>query len=751
MALPYGWLAMGVAALVSLSACVAPQAPPTHTPTAVARADMRPVAPAPVPIPSPLAPQPVTETHWGTPVVDPFRFLEEVKRPEVQQWMRAQADAAEGNLARIPGRQALLDRIAIIEAAAGGNVSTAVRTQSGALFYLRRNPGENQFKLILRESSDAAERVLIDPETETRAAGDGQPRAIMDFSPSHDGRLLAYSMQAGGGEIGVLRVMDISSGRQLIEPIDRIRYAGVNWLEDGGGFFYARLVEGFDKLPPDKRFGDRTAHFRSLGAAATERPVLSQSRTPELQLPTYAWPWVSELPGRGVALAWIGLGVERNVQLAQADLRAVTEGRATWRNWVTVSDQVQGIAVTRQWVYLRSAKGAPRYQILRLPSDRLDVSQAEVVVPQGEGVIAQMSAAADALYFTRREGVNTALYRLPHAPGARPERVSLPVQGEVELRAAHHLQPGVIFSLGSWTQASKPYAYDPAKALVQRLTLAADGPFDLPTDLVAREVLITSHDGTQVPLSIVSRKDVKLDGNNPTILYGYGAYGSTDDPFFSARIYAWLERGGIWATAHVRGGGVFGKAWHDAGQKTTKHNTWKDAIAAGEWLVREGYTRSSQMAIFGGSAGGIFVGRAITERPDLFGVAVPSVGVMDVVRMETSANGVANIPEFGTVKKEDEFRGLLAMSSYHQIKDGTKYPAIMATHGVNDIRVDVWQSAKFVARAMQASTSGKPILMRLEYDSGHGQGSTRAQSQVRSADMYSFMLWQMGEPGFQPR
>jgi prolyl oligopeptidase len=244
MAPPVVWRAMGVTALIGLSACVAPLATPSPAAASAAPADMHRTVPAPVPIPGPLAVQPVTETHWGTPVVDPFRFLEDVKPPEVQQWLRAQADAAQGNLARIPGRQALLDRIATIEAAAGGNVSTTVRTQSGALFYLRRNPGENQFKLILRESPDAVERVLVDPETETRTAGDGQPRAIMDFSPSHDGRLLAYSIQAGGGEIGVLRVIDIATGRQLIEPIDRIRYAGVSWLEDGSGFFYGRLVDG---------------------------------------------------------------------------------------------------------------------------------------------------------------------------------------------------------------------------------------------------------------------------------------------------------------------------------------------------------------------------------------------------------------------------------------------------------------------------------------------------------------------------
>jgi prolyl oligopeptidase len=216
-------------------------------------------------------------------------------------------------------------------------------------------------------------------------------------------------------------------------------------------------------------------------------------------------------------------------------------------------------------------------------------------------------------------------------------------------------------------------------------------------------------------------------------------------------VYAWLERGGVWATAHVRGGGVFGKAWHDAGKKATKPNTWKDAIAAGEWLVEKGWTSKSKMAIYGGSAGGIFVGRAITERPDLFAAAIPAVGVMDAVRMEASANGVANVPEFGTIKKEDEFKALLEMSSYHHLRDGVRYPAVMLVHGVNDIRVDVWQSAKFASRLATLGAGGKPVLMRLEYDSGHGQGSTRAQAQVRTTDIWSFLLWQFGDPAFQPR
>jgi len=263
--------------------------------------------------------------------------------------------------------------------------------------------------------------------------------------------------------------------------------------------------------------------------------------------------------------------------------------------------------------------------------------------------------------------------------------------------------------------------------------------------------MVKSHDGVEVPLSILARTGVKLDGSNPTILYGYGAYGITDDPFFNPRIYAWLERGGVYAVAHVRGGGAFGAEWHMAGRRATKPNTWKDAIAAAEWLVANRYTAPGKLGIYGGSAGGIFVGRAITDRPDLFAAAVPVVGWFDAIRIETSANGVANIPEFGTVKNEDEFRALLEMGAYNHVKQGTAYPGVMLVHGVNDIRVDVWQSTKMASRLMSATTSGRPVLLRLEYDSGHGQGSTREQLQARTADVFAFMLWQFGVPEFQPR
>src|SRR5688572_2087190 len=254
-----------------------------------------------------------------------------------------------------------------------------------------------------------------------------------------------------------------------------------------------------------------------------------------------------------------------------------------------------------------------------------------------------------------------------------------------------------------------------------------------------------------VPLSIVHKKGIKLDGRNPTMLIGYGSYGITYDAGFDPVRIAWLERGGVYAVANIRGSSAYGEEWYKAGYKATKPNPWKDFIACAEYLVKQKYGSSSTLGILGGSAGGITVGRAVTERPDLFAAAVPIVGMLDFVRLHVMPIGPVNVPEFGDIRKEEEFKGLLAMSAYHHVKGGTKYPAILLQHGVNDTRVNVGQSNKMAARLMAASTSGKPILLDLEYDSGHGQGSTKSQRQKQIAHYYAFLLWQAAHPDFTPR
>jgi prolyl oligopeptidase len=264
-------------------------------------------------------------------------------------------------------------------------------------------------------------------------------------------------------------------------------------------------------------------------------------------------------------------------------------------------------------------------------------------------------------------------------------------------------------------------------------------------------VQVKSHDGVMVPLTIIHKTGLKLDGSSPALVSGYGSYGFGSNVNFNPVDLAWLERGGVRAIAHIRGGGEHGKQWHLAGQKLNKPNTWKDFIACAQYLVDQKYTSKQKLAGQGGSAGGITIGRAITERPDLFAAALINVGALDAVRFETTMNGPPNVPEFGTVKTEDGFRGLFAMSAYHHVKDGEKYPAVMLTHGVNDPRVDPWMSAKMCARLQKATASNKPVLFRVDYVAGHGIGSTRAQQEQLTADQWAFLLWQTGAPGFQPQ
>jgi prolyl oligopeptidase len=343
------------------------------------------------------------------------------------------------------------------------------------------------------------------------------------------------------------------------------------------------------------------------------------------------------------------------------------------------------------------------------------------------------------------------ILRVPMDGKGEPAPVPLPFEGDVPWMASDVRIDGLWFFETGWVRYGAIYRFDPATRRTTDTGFQPKGRFDEPRDVVATEVAVRSHDGVPVPLSIVHRKGLKRDGRSPTMLYGYGAYGISELPGFDPSLLPWLERGGVLAVAHVRGGGENGQEWYEAGKKATKPNTWKDAIACGEWLVAHGYTTPRLLSIRGGSAGGILVGRSITDRPDLFGAALDHVPVSDTIRMEFSANGVPNVPEFGSVGTEEGFRALHAMSSYHWIKDGVAYPAVLVTTGANDPRVDAWQAAKMAARLQAASSSGKPVLLRVDYDAGHGMGSTKRQAYEETADSFAFLLWQAGLKEFQPR
>jgi prolyl oligopeptidase len=460
------------------------------------------------------------------------------------------------------------------------------------------------------------------------------------------------------------------------------------------------------------------------------------------------WSYVFAVRGSRYAVGVVHAGVQRDVALYAAPLETVGKPGTPWTRICDFPDRVTRFAVKGDEIYLLTYRDSNRFSILRTSLAAPDLKRAATVVAPSERVLVNLEAARDGLYFEARDGTVKRLMRLAWGAAA-PAEVRLPLEGAARILAGSADLDGVHFMHAAWTRAAQLYASDAAGSAANT-GLQPLGPFDAPAGFVTTEVKVKSHDGALVPLSITHRRDVKLDGSNPTLLYGYGSYGFSEEPNFQVMRLAWLERGGVYAVANVRGSSVYGYDWYKAGYKSTKPNTWKDFIACAEFLIAQRYTSSARLGIQGGSAGGILVGRAMTERPDLFAAVVPVVGLLDAVRAETTANGVPNIPEFGTVAREDEFRALLAMSSYHHVKDATAYPAVLLLHGVNDPRVDYWHSSKMAARLMAASTSRKPILLNLDFEAGHGVGSTRLQRQKNTADTYAFLLWQMGQPAFQP-
>ena len=697
---------------------------------------------------APVAPiRDVTDTYFGVAVPDPYRYLEDIKNPEVEAWMKAQAAFTRTSLDRILGRQRLLKRIAELGDAAPARVS-GVQVNNGHYYYLKRRANENIAKLYVRAGLSAKERLLVDPEAVKANAG--AHFALDYFAPSYDNHYLAYGISQGGSEESVLHVVDVATGKETGEAIDRAQFGPPSWTEDNK-LLYNRLQKlGSDAPKADKYLKSRV-YVHAIGTdAEKDSAILGPGLAPDIVMDPLATPFASTAPGSPHVLGIVGNGNQREVGLYLASAAAIAKGAPVWRRIAGLDDEITDATLIGNILYLLTHKNAPHFKVLRLDLANPDLASAAVVVPPSEAVITGIAAGKDALYVRRMSGGISDLLRLEHAAGAKAIAVKLPFAGDIDALAADPRQPGVVFNTGTWTRFGGYYAYDPKSGSVVDTKLQPQGRYDHPDDLVATEVKVKSHDGALVPLSIVHRRGLKLNGTNPTILYGYGAYGISQTPFFRPQYLAWFEQGGVFAVAHVRGGGENGEEWYKGGYQQTKPNTWRDAIACAEWLVAQGYTSPSRLAIEGGSQGGIYVGRAITERPELFGAAIDQVPVSDAVRSSFETNGELDKTEMGTTETEAGFRALLAMSPYHHIKDGVKYPAVLVVTGINDPRVDAWQAAKMAARLQAATASGKPILLRVDFDAGHGYGSTKKQRNEELADTLAFLLWQFGAKDYVP-
>jgi prolyl oligopeptidase len=680
----------------------------------------------------------VTDTYFGQKIVDPYRWMEDSKNADFVAWMKAQADYTRNHLDRLPMRADLLKRLE--ELSDTGVRVSGVQRAGGYYFYYRVAPGENDRRLYVREGFKGAERLLLDPD---KLSEPGKRYSIDSYNPSFDGKYVSYTISVGGSEMGEMRVVETASGKDLGERIDRARFGAGAWLPDNHSFLYNRLQKLSDGAPATELYQKSRVYLHMLGTSPDrDIAVFGYEVNPAIKMETTPLPFAYVPIGSKYVIALVNSGVSPNSEYYFTTVDKLTQTPIPWRKFVSLDDEVANLDFHGDDVYLLTYKNTPRYKIVHINLAQPDIAKADTIFPASAAVVTAAGAAKDAVYVQTLDGGVGKLWRVDYKNGA-PQLIKLPYDGTANIGWTDQLNEGLLFGLTSWTKSAAYFAYNPATQKATDTTLIPPIPIDM-SSIDAVSVKAKSYDGTLVPLVILSRKGLKRDGTNPTLMIGYGAYGIVNtEPFFASGYLPWLERGGILAFAGVRGGGEYGEEWHLAGKEKTKPNTWKDFIACAEYLINEKYTSAAHLAGEGGSAGGILIGNSIAERPDLFGAAVDAVGVNDAVRAETTSNGVPNIPEFGSTKTEEGFKALLEMDAYLKIKDGVKYPAVLLVTGINDPRVEPWMSAKMAARLQTATTSGKPVLLRVDYDAGHGFGSTKRQRNEQNADIYAFLFDQL--------
>ncbi|NTV01579.1 MAG: prolyl oligopeptidase family serine peptidase [Chlorobiaceae bacterium] len=688
------------------------------------------------------------ETICGQKVADPYRPLENLRDPRVQQWFHQESDRARAALDAIPGRAGLVAKMVEFDSRRSAKAYNLSITDNDRYFYLKQTPADETGKLFFRNGFKGRERELFDPSAFSDGTETGY--VISSVTPNIDGSKVAVAVSANGSENSILLVMEVGSGRIYPERIDRCWFASPSWLPDGESFLYNRLNPG-SLHDREREKNSRIFLHRAGSDPAADIEVFSRTANPELGIRPEEIPALHYDHKSGYLFAFTE-SVDPRMNAWYAPYQTVTGPAIPWKRLFRPEDEVYDFTATKSEIYLYSPRNAPRYRLLKTSLAAPDLERAETVIHERrDATLSGFSVTGKGVFYTLSfNGVREELYR-KDVSGRSEEKISLPFDaGTISLGSKGFDRPDLWTVIGGWAHDFRRYRYDSETRSFTDETLSSPAEYPEYGDLTVDEVTVPSHDGVMVPLSLIHAKGLQRDGRNPVLIYGYGAYGNSVTPFFAPSLLLWTANGGVLAVAHVRGGGELGDAWHKAGMKGSKPNTWKDLIACAEYLVREGYTSPKHIAINAASAGGILVGRAMTERPDLFAAAMPQVGLLNALRGEETPNGPANIPEFGSSKDPGECRALIEMDAYLHLKKGVRYPAALVTAGMNDPRVIAWEPAKFAARLQASTASDRPVLFFTDFKAGHGIGDQKTKQFESLADILSFGLWQTGHPGFQP-
>ena len=681
----------------------------------------------------PATPQkPVVDTYHKTTITDNYRWLENWGDAKVKAWSEAQNSCARAYLDALPGREAIQTRLTGLLGGASPSYFN-VKIAGGTTFFMKYQPPRQQPALITLAALDnpAGARVILDPNVL-----DERGITAMDwYEPSPDGRLVAVSLSVGGSEDGTLRLYDTATGKPVYETIARVQEGtgggSLAWDADGRGFYYTRYPRGKERPAADLDFYQQVYHH-----------VLGTPEDKDTYCVGRAFPRIAE-----TVLKRSDDGTHILAQVANGDggefayFLLVSPGK-----WIRVADFKDGVKHMEfgpdGMLYLLSVKNAPRGRVLSMPLADLNLERALVVVPQSEAVIGQFVPAGSRLYVSEMVGGPSRI-RAFELPKGKPLG-EVPVLPVASVGGLHRIgRDDLLFGAESYLKPGGWYTYSADAGTSTATALMETSPADFSDTDVVRTTAV-SNDGTSIPLVIFMRKGALLDGSHPAVLYGYGGYGISETPYFSPSRRVWIEQGGVYAIASLRGGGEFGEEWHKAGMLTHKQNVFDDFFACARFLVDQKYTRSDRLAIQGGSNGGLLMGAELTQHPAFFRAVVSSVGIYDMLRVELSSNGAYNVTEFGTVKDPELFAALLAYSPYHHVKDKTPYPAVLFTTGANDPRVDPMQSRKMTARLQAATASNYPVLLRTSSTTGHGIDTAFSERMAEETDVFAFLFHELG-------
>jgi prolyl oligopeptidase len=671
--------------------------------------------------------RPLEETFHGLKVVDNYRWLEK-NSAATQKWVQEEMSYTRTLLDPLPGRAQMHQRLT--ELLSIGNIGVP-QVEGRHYFYTRRDGIQNQPVLYVREGLEGKERVLVDAN---QLAADGTV-ALDWYQASENGKYVAYGTSASGSEMSTLHIINTNTGEMLPDTIERTRAASIAWEHDNLGFYYTRYPKKGD-VPDGEEVYHRSVFYHELGTdPSTDQPIFGEGRDPE------DWPDVSMDNDGQLLLITVAQGWTRT-ELFLMDLKKRTPPTriTTNKNFLYSGKVYNGR------LYILTNEDAPRYRVFMAEAGNYERDDWKEIIPQTGSVLQNIGLWGDKIVAQYQQNASSQL-KFFDSDGTSVKDLALPAIGTIWDLSGKWDRNEIFYGFQSFTFAPAIYRYD-LKTGKTSLWAKVDAPAIDPAAYEVEQEWFNSKDGTRVPMFVVHKKGLKKNGDNPAILTGYGGFNRTLTPTFRPNAYLWLEHGGIYAVANLRGGAEFGEDWHRAGMLDKKQNTFDDMIAAAEHLIAEKYTDKNHLAIQGASNGGLLMGAMLTQRPDLFRAVVCQVPVLDMLHYQDFQVGKAWIPEYGSVESAEQFKWLYAYSPYHHVKPGVEYPATLFMTADTDTRVDPMHAKKMAALMQAQAKNGRsrerPILLRIEPKAGHGAGKPVAKQIEEFTDVYSFLFWQLG-------